>query len=62
MTRIENKIGKDQMNDVLNQWKTIQENHGSKSKQEVLSEGDGVIITLFSLGFSKHDVTFLLNV
>ena len=62
LKRIENKVGKDVMDDMLSQWKTIQDLKGTKSKTEILSEGDGVIKTLFSLGFSKLEVTSLLNV
>ena len=62
LKRIENKVGKDVMDDMLSQWRKIQELQGTKSKQEILSEGDGVIKTLFNLGFSKLEVTSLLNV
>ena len=62
LKRIENKVGKDVMDDILSQWRKIQDLQGTKSKTEILSEGDGVIKTLFSLGFSKLEVTSLLNV
>ena len=62
LKRIENKVGKDVMDDILSQWRKIQDLQGTKSKTEILSEGDGVIKTLFNLGFSKLEVTSLLNV
>ena len=38
LKRIENKVGKDVMDDILSQWRKIQDLQGTKSKTEILSE------------------------
>ena len=61
LDRINKKVGEEKANEILARWKEIsQQNH--KSKKEVRAEGDGIIKTLLSLGFSKAEVTTFLQV
>ena len=55
LDRINKKVGEEKANEILARWKEIsQQNH--KSKKEVRAEGDGIIKTVLSLGFSKAQV------
>ena len=59
--RIHRKIGEENAGELLARWQEIK-NSNHKPKKQIQAEGDGIIKTLLSLGFSKAEVTTFLKV
>ena len=59
--RIHRKIGEENAGELLARWQEIK-NSEHKPKKQIQAEGDGIIKTLLSLGFSKAEVTTFLKV
>ena len=60
INRVNEKIGQEQAKEMLAQWEELKKS--KQEKKELQAEGDGIIKTLLSLGFSKHEVSAFLKV
>ena len=60
MDRIYKKIGEEKAKEILALWEELKKS--KQEKKELQAEGDGIIKTLLSLGFSKIEVTTFLKV